>query len=224
MVMEYPVLPSLLREAIQDRVPLTPARLVVHSTDNPGATAEDHFNYLDAEERAGWSHYYLDWDSIRQVVSEGFRAPAQGPTANRDSLSFEMCEPPTDVPQDEQEALFAEVWSRAVALAADILHRYGWGTDRMYSHADISRMYGETNHTDPIGFLARYGRSWSDFVAAVDAELERLNGALPAPHDWQTAFIDQLLQAGIITQRRHPLQPVLWWELAAIALRVKNGP
>lgn len=213
----YQVLQRFLQEDLQERTPLTATRLVAHSTANPGATDEGHFRWLDSARQHGWAHYYLDWDSISQLVPEGFVGPANGPTANADSISFEMCEPAAG---PNATAQFLQVWNRAVWLAADILHRYGWGIDRLFSHADISRLYPQdTDHQDPIAFLAQYGRTWDQFKSDVATALFGI-GRLPTPAPWQDVLMDQMLQAGLLQQRRHPMQPVLWWELAAVALRL----
>lgn len=213
--MAYQIFERFIREAIQERIPLKARRLVIHSTANPGATDEAHFTWLDGARRHGWAHYYLDWDSISQLVPEGFVAPAQGPTANRDSISIEICEGTTR----EQ---FDEAWKRAVWLAADILHRYAWSIDAMVSHADISRLYPrETDHTDPIPYFARWGRTWDQFRADVAAALEGMRSYLPAER-WQEEYIDQLMQAGLLSQRRHPNEPTVWWELAVQNLKLMD--
>lgn len=221
MIHDYPILTNWLRESIQETVPIVPEACVVHSTANPGATDEDHVNWLNQKRQAGWANYYLDHDSIRQVAPEGWRAPAQGPTYNLKALSLEMCEPSLALSQDEQKRRFWETWNRSVWLVANRCRAYGWDVSHIRNHAQISaELPNETDHQDPLAFFARYGKTWGDFVADVGWLLDDLNGALPSPAPWQTAFIDQLMQAGLITQRRHPLQPVQFWELAALLLRV----
>lgn len=211
--MAYQVLQRFLKDGIQERTPLRARRLVVHSTANPGVGDESHFSWLDGARRHGWTHYYLDWDSISQLVPEGFVAPAQGLTANRDSISFEICEGTT-------QAQFDEAWKRAVWLAADILNRYGWGIDAMVSHVDISRLYPqETDHTDPLGYFARWGRTWEQFKADVAAALESMRSYPPAA-PWQEAYIDQLMQEGLLSQRRHPNGSAVWWEVAVQNLKL----
>lgn len=213
--MAYSVLERFLREDLQERVPLVTKRLVVHSTANPGVGDEAHFKWLDGARRHGWAHYYLDWDSISQLVPEGFVAPAQGPTANRDSISIEICEA-----ADGRHDLFIEAWNRAVWLSANILRRHGLTTSALFSHADISRLYPQdTDHTDPIGFFSRFGRTWANFVADVQTSMQ---SPWPSAETWQEQAITDLLQTGLLQQRRHPNQPVLWWELALMLQRVRQ--
>lgn len=221
MMQQYPILQNWLRESIQDLEPIVPEVFVAHSTANPGATDEDHVRWLNQTRQHGWATYYGDHDSIRQVVPEGWRAPAQGPSYNRKAISYEMCEPDRNLPWAEQLLCFQETWNRATWVAAWTCFRYGWGVDRVKSHAEISaELPGETDHTDPIAFFARYGRTWDDFKADVAAQLEEMRGAMPDPADWQARFMDALLATGLITQRRHPLQTVQWWEAAALFTRL----
>lgn len=214
------ILERLLRDELQERIPLRATRLVIHSTANPGATDETHFKWLDADRRHGWAHYYLDWDSISQLVPEGLIAPAQGPTANQDSISIELCEPASNIPAAEQRRLFDAVWARGAWLAADILLRYGWGIDRLQNHADITQQNPtETDHTDPLPLLRRFGKTWAQFVYAAAKLVDEGRQQYPAAAPWQESLIDQMVAAGQLNQRRHPLQPVVWWELAAMLQR-----
>lgn len=211
--MTYLIQQRLLRNEFQERMPLQATRLVVHSTANPGVGDESHFSWLDSARQPGWAHYYLDWNSISQVAPEGFVAPAQGPHANRDSISFEICEAVT---ADQ----FQQAWDRAVWLAADILSRYGWRVDRLFSHADISRLYPQdTDHTDPIGYFAKWGKTWPQFQANVSAALAA-RSTYPAAETWQEDCVTQLMNAGMLHQRRPANQPVLWWELATQNLKL----
>lgn len=219
---KFEVLERFLDDSILEKTPLQAKFLVIHSTANPGASDEDHFSWLNRQRRHGWAHYYLDADSISQMVPEGFVAPAQGQTMNRQAISAEICEPPANLPWAEQVRLFALTWEKATWLAADILYRKGWSVDRIRSHLEVSRMYpNETDHTDPIGFFARYGKTWEDFLRDTEAEL-RAMGEPPTAELWQQELMDEFLATGLINQARHPRQPVEWWELGAVATRLLN--
>lgn len=220
----YPILVRHLRPDILVREPVTPNCLVIHSTANPGATDEAHYKWLDGARRHGWANYYLDWDSISQLVPEGMLAPAQGPTFNARALSIELCEPPTNIPLAEQRQMFEEVWRRGVWLAADILFRYGWELHQMLSHADVSRMHPtETDHTDPIAFFARFGRTWAQFQAAVADALEERHRDHPDAEPWQYDPVRRLQEAGLLHDLRHPRQPVEWWELGFMLERIREA-
>ncbi len=149
---------------------LTPRGFVIHSTATPGGTAQLEYNYFNTSGHQSSVHYVADWNEIIQLIPENEVAWHAGPTANHRYLSIEMCEP--DGVNPEQ---FQKVWNRTVILAADACVRYGWNVkDNIFSHYDISTTYRETNHTDPIGFLAKYSRTWAQLLQAIDTKIKEI--------------------------------------------------
>jgi len=165
----YPVVQQFLNNNRSHEV-LLPQGFVIHSTDTPGATAQNEFDYFNSTYRGASAHYFVDWAQIIQTIPENEVAWHAGPIANQKFLSVEICEP-----YGEDQALFEEAWKRIVWLVADACVRYGWSTNvHIFSHQDISKMYQETDHTDPIGYLARYGRTWASLLAAIDQEIQTI--------------------------------------------------
>lgn len=154
---------------------LHPQGFVIHSTDTPGAAASNEHDYFNSGDRQASAHYFTDWVEIIRTIPEAEQAWHAGPTANSRFLSVEMCEPATNTAQ------FNEVWNRTVWLVADTCVRYGWNTkDNVFSHRGISALYHETDHTDPIGFLTRCGKTWEQLLAAIDAGIAELKSAAKA--------------------------------------------
>ena len=154
--------------------PLNPSGQVVHATADQGATAQnihDYFNNHPAAEAS--AHAVIDWNSIIELIPENEMAWHAGPTANSRFLSFEMCEPAADDPN--RFSKFQEVWNRAVWYCAKTCVKYSWNTnDNIFSHYGTTQMYHETNHTDPYGYFASYGKTWDQFLANVDSEISKL--------------------------------------------------
>jgi N-acetylmuramoyl-L-alanine amidase len=146
------------------RTILIPQGVVIHSTANPGATAKGHIGYFNNKYRGASAHYFVDWQDIYRAIPEAEQAWHAGPTANGRYLSIEMCET-TD------QALFIEVWLRTIWLVSDMCRRYGWSANSIISHAEISRLYKETDHTDPTGYLNNFGKTFADLRAAVITKL-----------------------------------------------------
>jgi hypothetical protein len=71
-------------------LPLNPTGQVVHSTADPGATAQDIRNYFNNHEAEASTHAVIDWNSIVEMIPENEIAWHAGPTANSKFLSFEM--------------------------------------------------------------------------------------------------------------------------------------
>jgi N-acetylmuramoyl-L-alanine amidase len=146
-----------------------PLGIVVHSTANPGSTAKNNRDYFNNHTGSKSSaHAVIDWSSIIAVIPCNEVAFHAGPTANATLLGIELCEPWGD----DEYSQFDEVWNRAVWFVAQKCLTYGWATDDVYSHRGISQMYGETDHTDPIGFFAKYGKTWDEFLQAVEQEMK----------------------------------------------------
>lgn len=168
--MKYQVIKELLPMGKQFNRPLTtlsPQGLVIHETATPGATAQNERDYFAGGYRGGSAHYFVDPEATIQAIPENEQAWHAGPTANRTLLSIEMCRPASHDP-----AYFARVWDRIVELAADICMGYGWSTDQIWSHKNVSERWHETDHTDPIGYLAEYGRTWQDLLNAIQVRIQ----------------------------------------------------
>lgn len=158
--------------------PLEPQGFVIHATDTPGATAQNEHDYFNSGDRQASAHYFVDDQQIIWTIPENERAWHAGPTANSKFLSVEMCEPKDDDP--DRAMKFAEVWNRTVWLVADACIRHNWSTGpNVFSHRGVSWAYKETNHTDPIAFLAKYGRTWDELLAVIDAEIAALKAVVP---------------------------------------------
>lgn len=147
---------------------LDPTGEVVHSTATPGAMAiniRDYFN--NHPEAKASAHVAIDWTTIIEIIPDNENTWHAGPTANRLFIGIELCEP-----KEHDPAKFQEVWNRAVWYTAKACKQFGWDVSKVYSHDEISRMFHETNHTDPVGFFAKYGKSFGDFKLAVMKELK----------------------------------------------------
>lgn len=116
-----------------------PAYIVIHETDNwsKGADAKAHATAMKNGNLAGTVHYYVDSKSIYQTLehSDGAWAVGDGKgkygITNRNSINIEICvNPETD---------YYKAVDKAEQLAAQLLKQYGWGTDRLKRHYDVSR-------------------------------------------------------------------------------------
>lgn len=170
--MKYPVTKQYLSPGKQYNRPmavLSPQGLVIHETATPGATAQNERDYFAGGYRGGSAHYFVDPDTTIQTIPENEQAWHAGPMANKTMLSIEMCRPASHDPD-----YFARVWDRTVDLAADICIRYGWNTDPVWSHKGVSERWHETDHTDPLAYLAEYGMTWQGLLNATAQRIEEL--------------------------------------------------
>ena len=148
---------------------LNPIGIVVHETATPGATAEREYQYFNSANRGASAHAFVDWEDVIQTIPYDEVAWHAGSTANSRYIGIELCRPSGHDPDK-----FGRVWNNAVSLFADLFREYGFGAvtvDNLLSHAEVSSRWRETDHTDPVGYFAEYGKTVNDFRDAVQNEL-----------------------------------------------------
>lgn len=144
-----------------------PQYLVIHETANPGATALNHVNYWSTGQQHGEAHYVTDWNGIvYHTTPDNLACWHVGGAANSWSVGIELC-------HATNAADFEKTWRTAVEFAAWYLESQGWGVDRLISHNLANQVWDTySDHTDPDGYFAEFGKSWQEFVYAVSEEME----------------------------------------------------
>jgi len=163
---------------------ISPKAVVIHWTANTnrGANAVANRNYFENHPQNKVSaHYIVDDNQIVQCLPEdemGYHVGAYQyqPKAlellssypNNCTIGIEMC-----VNEDSD---FSQTYRNTVALAADILRRYGWGVDRLWRHYDITwkdcpRYFVNDEAARVYGFSSASG-GWERFKADVQQALK----------------------------------------------------
>ena len=169
---------------------LNPIGVVVHETATPGATAEREYQYFNSADRGASAHAFVDWEDVIQTIPYDEVARHAGPTANSRYIGIELCRPSGHDPEK-----FGRVWNNAVSLFADLFREHGFGevtVDNLLSHAEVSSRWRESDHTDPVGYFAEYGKTVNDFRDAVQNELN--GGAQVAAINDLVTRMDELEQ------------------------------
>lgn len=131
----------------------------IHETANPGATARNHRDLWSRDDTYA-VHYVCDWTGGVYHCVPDDRLCYQVGNGNAYVVGLEICHA-----ADADD--FKRAWDTAVEWARWMLEKNGWGVDRLISHDDARKLWGGTDHTDPLGYFAAFGRTWDDFVAAV---------------------------------------------------------
>jgi peptidoglycan hydrolase-like protein with peptidoglycan-binding domain len=148
---------------------------VLHETATPGASDEDEFRYFDsgAGGRSVSVHAFVDFDSITQTVPWNEQAWHAGGTANKNYIGIELC-------NYNDRDKFEEIWKRGIWLFAwlhvNVINKTIITEDTLMSHAEVSEKWGETNHTDPVAYFAKYGKTVGMFRAEVQNEINSMLG------------------------------------------------
>lgn len=139
--------------------------LTVHETDNPGASAYNHYR-LYSRGYAYAVQYVMDLDGspVYHCMEDNRKAWAVG-NGNSRCVNIELC-------HATNRADFNKQWDEAVKWCGDYLNKRGWGIDRLISHNDARMRFGGTDHTDPLSYFASYGKSWNMFKSEVAAYMQ----------------------------------------------------
>lgn len=145
---------------------ISPSYLVIHETADPGATAKQLMTYWRNNPDAYVVHYTmdLDGDTVYHAMADNRKAWHVG-NGNAYTVGIELC-------HATNKSDFNKKWQEAVKWAGDYLHKKGWSTDRLLCHNDCRLKWGGTDHTDPLGYFESYGKSWSQFKAAVQSYMQ----------------------------------------------------
>ena len=147
-----------------------PTWVVVHSSGNPNAGLDSEIAYMTRNQDNAFTQAWCGHDKIVEIANTDFPAWGAGRTANKYAVQIEVTEDKRLTKTQKLQAIDREAFWVAVQCAY-----YGIPLNKVYSHADISRMYPkDTDHTDPIAFFKSVGISWSAFKEQVKKYYEVL--------------------------------------------------
>ena len=140
-----------------------PTWVVVHSSGNPNASIDSEIAYMAKNQDNAFTNAWCGHNKIVEIANTDYPAWGAGRTANKYAVQIEVTEDKRLSKAQKLQAIDREAFWVAVQCAY-----YGIPLNKVYSHADISRMYPQdTDHTDPIAFFKSVGVSWSQFKAQV---------------------------------------------------------
>lgn len=145
--------------------------VIGHSTAVFGDTPYGERNYELTHWQDAFVHFFVGAGKIEQVADTNYVCYGAGHTANHlGYVQVELC-------QTEDAYQFIQDYAMYVWLLAKLLY------DRnievidditLMSHAQVSAKWGETDHEDPIEYLASHGKMWANVVADVTREYQEM--------------------------------------------------
>ena len=113
--------------------------LVIHYTGNQTDTAKGNSNYFKSVYRGASAHYFVDKDSIYQVVEDNDRAWSVGrnygknnlfgTVTNNNSINIEMC--------SDNGAISEATFKNTVELTRYLMQKHGIPASRVVRHWDV---------------------------------------------------------------------------------------
>lgn len=155
-----------------------PEGVVFHYTDN--ANNFSARNEADYEINGGWKnafvHTFIDARTILNIHDIETGAWGSGAQGNKYFVQFELV---TARNADE----FARSVNNAAYYVAYLCHHFGWkpslavislgtknlGVNTLWTHYDVTKILGGTDHTDPIAYLNKHGYNTTQFLDLVKA-------------------------------------------------------
>jgi peptidoglycan hydrolase-like protein with peptidoglycan-binding domain len=176
--------------------------VVFHYTDNPGDTARIEADYVKTNWENAFVHEFIDANEIIQVADPDYKAWGAGKYANDKFIHLELCDART---KDEFDISYKKIVRRcAEYLYMDQLGvspAKADGTGTLWAHIDVARYLGGTDHTDPIAYLAKWGKTWSDVIKDVTKEYISISFAgSPEEIVPEEVVQEEVLQEGITSE------------------------
>ncbi|MCU4843724.1 peptidoglycan recognition protein family protein [Bacillus cereus] len=135
--------------------------VVAHSTATPEAPAINIRNYEARTWRSAFVHYATDWDETIQIADTKYIAYGAGPGANKRFVHVELCE-------TANYDKFKRSYDKYVKLLAKILKDNNLSVEKgLWTHYDVTKYLGGTDHEDPLDYLRSHGVSEAQFRADV---------------------------------------------------------
>ncbi|MGY6667654.1 N-acetylmuramoyl-L-alanine amidase [Bacillus cereus] len=138
--------------------------VVAHSTATPEAPAINIRNYEARTWRNAFVHFAVDWNETIQIADTKYVAYGAGSAANKRFVHVELSE-------SSNPAKFKSSYDRYVKLLAKILKDNGLTVEQgLWTHEDVTKKLGGTDHEDPRAYLASHGVS----IAQLRADVKRV--------------------------------------------------
>jgi hypothetical protein len=175
-----------------------PEGVVMHDTANDNSVITGEISYMTRvyPQKGVFVHAFADHSRIIEIADTAYMCQGAGKYANPRFFQIELCHSKTK----EQ---FIEAFNRWCYWSALKLVEEGLpatpaqpdGTGTIWSHNLVTKYLGDSTHTDPDGYLARWGYTWQDAVNKVIEFYNEIKGVKPQPApqvDFNKAILDRL--------------------------------
>ncbi|MDA2095451.1 N-acetylmuramoyl-L-alanine amidase [Bacillus cereus] len=164
--------------------------VVAHSTATPEAPAINIQKYESRTWRSAFVHYAVDWNETIQIADTKYIAYGAGTGANKRFVHVELCE-------TADYTKFKRSYEKYVKLLAEILKDNHLSVEKgLWTHYDVTKYLGGTDHEDPLDYLRSHGVSEAQFRADVQRAYNNSNVDVSVPEkpskpeEVQTAVTD----------------------------------
>lgn len=148
--------------------------VIGHSTANYGDSDVMERNFEAGNFKDSFVHFFVDDTGIMQVADTNYLAYGACHTGNHKGyVQVELC-------QSHDHAKFLKAYDAYCYILALNLYKKKLGVVdnvTLRSHKQISDAYNESDHQDPVAYLAEHGKTWANVVADVKAKYAEMEAA-----------------------------------------------
>lgn len=184
--------------------------VVCHSTANNGDSAIGERNFESNTYNQAFVHFFVDDTTIIQTANTSFLAFGCCYTGNQRFVQVELCE-------TSDQGKFLAAYEKYVWLLAKILFDKKLGVHdgvTLWSHKQVSDTWRESDHQDPIDYLASHGISWQQHVFNVNTAYQNMcnpfqvvkvlcDTDIRADHDHTSAYIKNAVKGEMYNGVEH---------------------
>lgn len=142
--------------------------IVIHETANKNSTIHGEIAYMKQNYENAFVHAFVDKENIIQIHPADYAVWGAGKQANPRFYQIELVEHNTF-------HQFAQSVNNDAFLIANMLHYFDLapsratkeGSGTVWTHDEVSRYLGGTNHTDPVGYFAQWGYTVNEFYSLI---------------------------------------------------------
>ena len=142
--------------------------IVIHETANKNSTIHGEIAYMKQNYENAFVHAFVDKENIIQIHPADYAVWGAGKQANPRFYQIELVEHNTF-------HQFAQSVNNDAFLIANMLHYFDLapsratkeGSGTVWTHDEVSRYLGGTNHSDPVGYFAQWGYTVNEFYSLV---------------------------------------------------------
>jgi len=214
---------------------IIPDAVVIHWTANrnKGADAIANRNYFEnhPDDKVS-AHYIVDDHQVVQCIPENEMAyhvgaksykPAAlallGKNPNAKTIGIEMCV--------NEDGNFHMTYNNTVKLTALILKKYGWKTNKLWRHYDITGkdcpvFFVVNGEAQKLGF-ANAGEAWGQFIKDVGENLSGRDKVITDyTNHWAEEAIKKVMDKGLMakTDKFRPNDPLTRAEFATVLAKL----
>lgn len=152
-----------------------PKGFVVHETANDNSTITSEINYMTNNWQNAFVHTFVDSSRIIQIHPTEYAVWGAGPKANPYFVQAEL------VREKTKEKFYKSINNDAYYVAYNLkqyglvpVNAHNTGVGTVWSHDSVSRYLGGTNHSDPVGYFAKWGYTFNEFFDLVNYKYNEL--------------------------------------------------